>query len=137
MARKFRRNRSDGGSMLATMIIIAFAAILCSWIVLIAETEFRDWLILGIIVGSILSMCALLKYRYGGLQENSLAFWKSAFSNHSDDGLASSYRPQKLKNSHSKSGQSENRPASAEELRDIRESSANTWVPAGPAKPRN
>lgn len=137
MARKFRRNHNDGGSMLATMIVIVLASILCSWIVLIAGSALQDWMIGCIAVGAILLISGLLIYRYGGADESSLGFWKSAFSNHYDDGLAANYRPEKVDTSTSAAAQAENRPASASELRDIRETSANTWVPSKTAKSRD
>lgn len=135
MARKFRRNHNDGGSMLATMIVIVLGAILCSWIVLVAGSTLQDWMIACIAIGAVFLICCLLMYRYGGTQKGGLAFWKSALGNHYDDGLAANYRPLKVKDSDSTSGQPENRPVSAGELRDIRETSPNTWVPAGPTKP--
>lgn len=137
MARKFRRNHNDGGSMLATMIVIVLGAILCSWVVLIAGSALKDWVIGLIAIGSVLLIGCLLLYRYGGTQEGGLVFWKSAFGNHYDDGLAANYRPRKVKDSGATNCQAENRPMNASELRDIRETSANTWVPAGPAKPRD
>lgn len=136
MGRKFRRPHNDGGSMLATMIVIVLGALLCSWVVLVAGSALQDWVIAVIAVSAVSLITALLMYRYGRATEGGLVFWKSAFSNHYDDGLAANYRPKKVDDSRTRNAPAENRPANAAELRDIRETSANTWVPAGPAKPR-
>ncbi|MEP3480160.1 MAG: hypothetical protein ABJZ55_12990 [Fuerstiella sp.] len=137
MARKFRRNQNDGGSILAAMIVIVLGAILCSWIVLVSESALQDWMIACIVIGAVLVITCLLLFRYGGSKPAGLDFWRSAFGNHYDDGLAANYRPAKVKDRTSAVGQAENRPVSASELRDIRETSANSWVPAGPAKPQD
>lgn len=134
MGRKFRRNHNDGGSMLATMIVIILGAILCSWVVLVAGSALQDWVIGVITVGAVSLIIVLLMYRYGRANEGGLGFWKSAFSNHYDDGLAANYRPEKVTRSQSAS---ENRPVNASELRDLRETSLNTWVPASTAKPKD
>ena len=123
--------------MLATMIVIILGAIMCSWVVLVAGSAFQDWMIVCIAIGAVVIIFALLMYRYGRASEGGLSFWKAAFQNHNDDGLAANYRPEKVNETSSKGAQPENRPMSASELRDIRETSANTWVPAGNAKPRD
>ena len=121
--------------MLAAMIVIVLGAILCSWIVLVVESAFQDWVIAAIVVGTVLVITCLLLFRYSGSKPAGLDFWRSAFGNHYDDGLAANYRPAKVKDRRSTTGQGENHPISVSELRDIRETSANSWVPAGPAKP--
>lgn len=133
MAKRFRRNHNDGGSMLATMIVIILGAIMCSWVVLMAGSVVQDWMIAAIAVGAVALIAIILRYRYGQAQDSRLGFWASVFSNHNDDGLAANYRPRKIKDNQTGTP-ARQQPISPEELRDIRESSANTWVPAGPAR---
>ena len=83
---------------------------------------------------AIILAIALLFFAFIALQRWSapraitMSFLNLLSRNHRDDGLASQYRPRKVKPRAAVSGDV-NRPISADELREIQSTSANTWVP--------
>lgn len=129
MGKKSFRRRDDSGSMLATVIVIVLGAGLCSFLCVLADQNQNGLLLGGIIGGALLAIVGLLVFRYGRMQDSSLAFWLAASKNHRDDGLKD-YQPEKAKSRGPSRPLGSNKPISAEEAREIQKTSSSTWVPA-------
>lgn len=128
MGRKIQRD--DAGSMLATVLVIIAGTLLLVFICAVDQSEFAA-ILMGITVGlAILSILALVWYRYfRDLGKNSLDLSLSLGRNKPDDGIAAHYRPRLVKN-RNEEVKGTNQPITAEEAHELQVNSANTWVPS-------
>lgn len=133
MGKRWGHRRDDGGSMLATVIVIFGGAALCTLIAMLAPKR-SEWLIGGVITIAILFVATVIRMRYSSGGGSSLGFWFSLKSNPADDGIAGQYRPRKVKNRADEAPSGTQRPITAQEVRDIKDTSANTWVPSRDTK---
>ena len=128
MARRFRGSRDDSGSLLASVLIIVPGTIFC----LIATAALAPdslWLVGGIAGGpaGLLLLVTVLQ-RWGGNRGSGLSFFSRASRSFRDDGIHE-YQPRRVK-SRSVSQPGSNQPITVEEARELRETSASTWIPA-------
>lgn len=137
MARKWTRRRDDGGSMLASLVIIVLGTGLCCFLCLMDTSDFGTVMMLSLPIASLLLILFLMNYRYGRTKTGSgLTFWFSAASNHNDDGIAAQYRPEKIKDSRSNAPAGSNSPITAQEAHELQTTSASSWVPSKKKKSR-
>lgn len=129
MGRKWGKRRDDGGSMLASVVIIILGTGLCCFLCLLERSDFSDFMLIALPTGGLLTIGLIVVYRYGRGESGSLAFWHSAASNHNDDGIAAQYRPRKVSDSQANAPAGSNKPITAQEAHEIQVTSANTWVP--------
>ena len=130
MARNWKPRRDDAGSMLASVIIIVGGAGVCAFIAGTSSSD-SSGVMLGIAVAvAVLLIAMIIWLRYGRRPEGGLGFWLSLGRNHREDGLAAQYRPRKVRDKSSETPVGTNQPITAEEVHEIQESSANTWVPS-------
>jgi len=133
MPRRFQHNRSDAGSLLAAVFIIALGAGCCLFLVAamspanLAKTAWG----LGAFCTVFLILIVLQRF---GKSAGGLSFLFSASRNRRDDGLQD-YEPRMAGEKRS-SMVGTNRPISAKEAHDIQITSANTWVPANSGRSR-
>jgi hypothetical protein len=130
MARKWGKRRDDGGSMLASIVIIVLGTGLCCFLCLMDQSEFSDLMLIALPGTSLLAIILIVAYRYGRSDSGSLIFWHSAATNHNDDGIAGQYRPEKVKDRRANTPVGTNQPITAEEAHDLQTMSSNTWVPS-------
>ncbi|MEZ6122604.1 MAG: hypothetical protein R3C49_05435 [Planctomycetaceae bacterium] len=130
MARKWGHRRDDGGSMLATVVIIVLGAGLCCFLSLIDGSALGDTMVMVVPVVAFVLILCLMWLRYAAPTDGRLAFWHSVAKNHPDDGLAAQYRPRKVRDRRSSGPVGTNQPITAEQARDLHSTSSSTWVPS-------
>ncbi len=130
MARKWGKRQDDGGSMLASIVIIVLGTGLCCFLCLMDTSDFGTVMLFALPTVSLILILFLMNYRYGRSRSGGLAFWFSAASNHNDDGIAAQYRPEKIKDSRSNAPTGSNRPITAQEAHELQITSSKTWVPS-------
>lgn len=126
MGRHWKYRRDDGGSMLATIIVIVGGCGLC-WFIAVSANAFQ--LQLGISVAAVIAVVQLVRLRYGKSGHAGLSIFNAIQRNPYDDSAAAQYRPVKIKDRRSESPTGNNKPITAEEAHQIQVNSANTWVP--------
>lgn len=128
MTRRWRSNRNDAGSLLASVFILALGAGCCLFTVsaMSPQSMAAASLIVGSIVGVFIFVVVL--QRFGRLPKTDLGFLVSSHRNRPGDG-ASDYQPRKAGEERIVS-QGTNRPISAEEVQELKITSPNTWVPS-------
>ena len=130
MRKRWTRKRDDGGSMLATVIVIFGGAALCGLITLM-DAKQSDWVFWGVIASAFLFVAFIIRLRYSnGNSRSNLGFWSSVKHNPADDGIAGQYRPRRVKTRANEVRTGTQQPITAQEAREIKDSSANTWVPS-------
>ena len=130
MAGRWKRSRDDAGSMLATVIVIAGGAGLCSFMCLMDTSAFGDWMLALVVGGSLLAIGLIVRYRYSRNSSGGLGFWHMLHRNSNDDGIAAQYRPALVRDKQSLASDGNNTPITADQAREIRITSSNTWVPS-------
>jgi len=128
MTRRWRSNRNDAGSLLASVFILTLGAGCALFTVAAMSPQSLPialWTV-GSIVGIFLVIVIL--QRFGKLPRTDLGFLVSSQRNRRDDG-ASDYLPRKVGEGRITSAGT-NRPISAEEAQELKVTSPNTWVPA-------
>ncbi|MCR9198089.1 MAG: hypothetical protein NXI04_05570 [Planctomycetaceae bacterium] len=126
MGRHWKYRRDDGGSMLATIIVIVGGCGLC-WFIAVSANAFQ--LQLGISIVSVIAVVQLIRLRYGKSRGARLSIFNAIQRNPCDENAAAQYRPVKIKDRRSESPAGGNKPITAEEAHQIQINSANTWVP--------
>ncbi|MEZ6040009.1 MAG: hypothetical protein R3C20_05855 [Planctomycetaceae bacterium] len=136
MPRRFQNNRSDTGSLLASTFIVAMAVgcSICICIAVDPRSGMDSAIVIGVVGAIFLTVIAL--QRFSTPRAMTMSFLSVLSRNHRDDGLASQYRPRKVK-SKSQATAEINQPITVDELREIQSTSANTWVPARGQKLRD
>jgi hypothetical protein len=134
MGRRGHGSRNDAGSLLASVFILALGGG-CSLFTVAAMSPsslpMAMWTVGGI-VGAFIVFVVL--QRFGKVPSADLSFILSSRRNNKDDGLAD-YQPRKAGDSRPVVSGT-NQPISAEEVHEIKVTSANTWVPANSASGR-
>ena len=128
MTRRFRNSRNDAGSLLASTFIVGIAAGIALFICLAFEPASNTTSVAIISSVAVLFLAFIALQRMSGPRAMTMAFMNLLNHNHRDDGLASQYRPRKVKSRPAASSEL-NQPISVDELREIQATSANTWVP--------
>ena len=142
MGRKWKRERDDSGSMLATIIIIVLGTVLCCFLCLLDSSAFAHWMLLLLPTSALVVIVQIARYRYGrsghaGGASSGLSFWNLLARNPPDDGLAAQYRPRVVQSGRSLAPSGLQQPITAQEAHELRTTSANTWVPSqGRQRPR-
>ncbi len=134
MTRRWRSNRNDAGSLLASVFILTLGAGCALFTVAAMSPESMPvalWTV-GSIVGIFLVIVVL--QRFGKLPKADLGFLLSSQRNRRDDGAAD-YLPRKVGEGRVTSPGT-NRPISAEEAQELKVTSPNTWVPSRGARGR-
>lgn len=126
MGRHWKYRRDDGGSMLATIIVIVGGCGLC-WFIAVSANAFQ--LQAGISMIALIAVVQLIRLRYGKSNGTRLNIFNAIQRNPYDDSAAAQYRPVKIKDRRAESSAGSNRPITAEEAHQIQINSANTWVP--------
>ncbi len=131
MAGKWKSRRDDAGSMLAAVIVIVGGAGVCAFVGALDQSEAGAWMLGGVVVFAAMLLWWIVWYRYSrNVSQSGLAFWHMFGRSHREDGLAAQYRPRKVGEGNSNRPSGTNRPITAEEAKEIRATSANTWVPS-------
>ena len=131
MGRKWGRRRDDGGSMLATVIVIVIGTGICCFMCVLADGSHSDVVIGALICGAVLLLVGIMWYRYSrGDSGGSLAFWNAAARNTREEGLAAQYRPRKVEDRRNQQSPGGNQPITAEEAHNLQVNSSKTWVPS-------
>lgn len=130
MARKWGKRRDDGGSMLASIVIIVLGTGLCCFLCLMDTSDLGTVLLITLPIVSLGLILFLMRYRYGRSHSSGLAFWFSAARNHYDDGIAAQYRPEKIKDRRANAPAGSNQPITAQEAHELQTTSSSTWVPS-------
>jgi len=129
MAKRFRSNRNDAGSLLASIFILTLGSGCCLFLVAAMSPASLGttacWL------GGIFALYLTLVVfqRFGKIPKGNLGFLLSSSRNRRDDGLKD-YEPRIAGKSRSTTMLGTNQPISAKDAHEIQITSANTWVPA-------
>lgn len=142
MGRKWKRERDDAGSMLATVIIIVLGTLLCCFLCLMDSSAFAHWMLLLLPAAALFAILQIVRYRYGrsgsaGGANNRLSFWNMLVRSPPDDGLAAQYRPRVVQSGRSLAPSGLQQPITAQQAHELRTTSANTWVPTQGRKPES
>ena len=135
MPKRFHHNRNDSGSLLASVFILALGSACCLFLVsAMSPAAFaRTAWGLGGALSVFLTLIVL--QRFGKIPNTNLGFLFSSARNRRDDG-ASDYEPRIADQSRATSRVGTNQPISAQEVHEIKVTSANTWVPAKSSRNR-
>lgn len=135
MGNKWKHRRDDGGSMLATVLVIGVGAGFLTFFAVAAPNELERWLIPAVCGVALLLLVLLVRLRWSSSSSRSgLAFWLSAKNNFQDDGIAGQYRPRKVSRA-DEVRPGINQPITASEVREIKNTSAHAWAPSKESKP--
>ena len=127
MPRPRRSHRNDLGSVFATAVIVVLGAGVCSVLYAAANPTGSVWIHGVIVTIAVLFLAALIGVRFPRLGTG-LEFWNAMFRARTDRDLPIDYTPESIRPQPSgRPGQQ--RPVTAEKLRDIKLMSSNTWVP--------
>jgi hypothetical protein len=128
MGRRQLGRRDDSGSWLATLLIVATGGGFCAFAAMAASP---DALLIAATVGlCTIGLFVLVHLLNRSRQANSfgLGFLFASSRNRRDDGLKD-YQPRKVA-SKSSAGSSGNQPITAGEAKELRLTSASTWIPS-------
>ncbi len=128
MGKRIHRGRNDAGSLLAATFVAALGAGSTIFVVIALAPQNSTWLVGGISAGMILILGIIAMLRFGKMPSLGLGFWSVRFRNHRSDGVADDYVPRIRKNRGRNDGG--NQPITAGEAKELRETSASTWIPA-------
>ncbi len=130
MARRIQKDRGDVGSILASAFVVSLGAGCCFCLILALSPNPEPVVLaaLSCIVGGYLLLISL--HHCGQPRWKSLAVWNASNRSHHDDGLACQYRPRRIADRKALSVPAPGRPIDVSEVREIRETSMNTWVPS-------
>ena len=129
VTKRFRSNRNDAGSLLASTFIVALGAGSCLFAMMAlspAKTP-SITVICGVASGALLLFIVRQRFRIIGRRR--MSFLSLLSRTYRDDGLACQYEPRKVIHRRQHLPSQVNQPISIDELREIQSSSANTWVP--------
>lgn len=128
MVRRQSGRRDDSGSWLATLLIVAIGGGFCTFVALTASPD-------ALLIAAIVGLCTVglfvmvhLLNRSGFGSRFGLGFMFVSSRNRRDDGLQD-YQPRKV-GSQSSVGTGGNQPITAGEARELRLTSASTWIPS-------
>jgi len=129
MARRFHSKRNESGSMLAAVFIITLGVGGCLFVVSAMSPE--SFVSAAWVLGGVLAAFLALTFwfRFGKTQNSSFGFLLSSTRNRRDDGVQD-YEPRIAGQSQLSAVTGTNQPITAQEVHEIRVTSANTWVPA-------
>ena len=65
MGRKWGKRRDDGGSMLASVVIIILGTGLCCFLCLLERSDFSDFMLIALPIGGLITIGLIVVYRYG------------------------------------------------------------------------
>ena len=128
MTKRWRNDRNDAGSLLASVFIMALGAGCCLFTVSAMSPE--SFVVAMCTVGSIVGVFTafVVMQRFGKLPKIDMGFLVSSHQHRPDDGVAD-YEPRKAGEAQIVAAGT-NRPISAEEAQELKITSPNTWVPA-------
>lgn len=135
MGRSWKYRRDDGGSMLATIIVIVCGSGLGCFLAMAADSS--EWLQAGIAVAALIAIVQIVRYRYLRNTSTRLGLFFFIQKHPNDDGIAAQYRPRKIRDRRSENQNGSNKPITAEEAHQIQVTSANTWVPTKATAEKN
>ncbi len=127
MGKRFN-NRNDSGSLLASIFILALGGGTSLFTVAAMSPSSLPkamWTVGGIVSAF---MVFIILHRMGKVPQADLSFLLASHRNRRCDGTTD-YQPRKLDEGR-KNVIGTNQPISAEEARDIKQTSSNTWVPS-------
>ena len=128
MTRRFKNSRNDAGSLLASTFLVGVGAGIAIFICLAFDPASNTASVAIISAVAVMFLGFIALQRMSGPRAMTMAFMNLLHRSHRDDGLASQYRPRKVK-SRSITCSELNQPISVDQLREIQATSANTWVP--------
>lgn len=128
MGRRLRRDRNDAGSMLAATFVIAAGAGCTIFLLLAMSPGDSMWPTVAVGGGTLALLIGVALVRFGGVPHLGLDFWSLRFRSHRQEGAGSDYLPRirKPRNRHGGA----NQPITAEQARELNQSSGSTWVPS-------
>ena len=126
---KLRRgHKNDLGSLFAASIVTAFGAAVCAILFMIGDPEGSPWVIALIAGIAFVLLATILGVRIPR-SGSSLGFWYAFFGTRAGRDQPVDYEPRPVRTQYGQSVGNQ-RPITAEEVRDIRELSTTTWVPS-------
>lgn len=128
MRRSRRSHRNDLGSLFATSVVVVLGMTICLVLYLVSQPRPSIWVEAGIVATALFFLGTALGIRMPR-PGSGLEFWHSLFRERADSERAVDYTPEILR-PHDPSRPGQNRPATAEELRELRLLSSSTWVPS-------
>lgn len=135
MARRSRSSRDDSGSLLAAVLITILGTLFCV-ITTAAVAPESLWLVGSIAAGPAVCLVLItILQRFSRVRGSGLSFFGRASRSFRDDGVRE-YHPRKA-TARPTAFSGGNQPITAEEARDLRLTSANTWIPARGRKRRS
>lgn len=130
MGRRWQSNRNDAGSLLASTFITSLATGFSIFVLIAIYPRENVNQILIICGACVALLIGIIWMRFGRMPLGSLSFWAVFGRSHREDHMAGDYVPRKVSDGRSTLPPSGQKPITADEVRDIQSTSANTWVPA-------
>ena len=128
MRRSRRSHRNDLGSLFATSVVVVLGMTICLVLYLVGHPRPSVWVEAGIVATALFFLSAALGIRMPR-PGSGLEFWHSLFRSRADTDRSVDYTPEILR-PHDPGRPGQNRPVTAEELRELRLLSSSTWVPS-------
>ena len=133
---KFRRNhRNDLGSVFAVSFITVLGTGICCTLYAVAAPRVSLWFLTLIMTPSALCLAALVGVRWPKMGTG-LEFWHAVFRSRADADRGVDYQPRRIDPEPIRSS-GQQKPITADEVRDIRLMSTNTWVPTRSRNKKN
>jgi hypothetical protein len=127
MGRRLHRGRNDAGSLLAATFVVAVGTGSTVFVALAIAPRDSGWLVAGIALAMLAVLGCVFMLRFGKAPRLGLGFWSERFRSHRSDGAADDYTPRIRRH---RTQHAENKPITASEAKERRQTSASTWVPA-------
>ena len=125
---KFRRNhRNDLGSVFAVSFITVLGTGICCTLYAVAAPTVSLWFLALIMTPAALCLAALVGVRWPRMGTG-LEFWHAVFRSRAEADRGVDYQPRRI-DPEPISSAGQQKPITADEVRDIRLMSTNTWVP--------
>ena len=128
MRKQRRKHRDDLGSVFATSVIVVLGGGVCAMMFAAGAPNAPAWLHLAILGGAGLLLIVALAVRIprGG---TGLEFWNSFHQDRREHDMPIDYTPEPVqRKQEGRPGQQ--KPITANEVRELRLNSTNTWVPS-------
>jgi len=128
MRKQRRKHRDDLGSVFATSVIVVMGGGVCAMVFAAGAPNAPEWLHPAILGGAGLLLVAFLAVRIPR-GSTGLEFWNSLHQDRREHDKPIDYTPEPIQRKQGgRIGQQ--KPITAEEVREIRLNSSNTWVPS-------
>jgi len=127
MSKRRRDHRNDLGSIFAASVITVLGTGICCILYAVGMPAASPWILVLIITPAVFGLAALVGVRWPKMGTG-LEFWNAVFRSRTQDDRAIDYQPRRVDPAPiGTPGQQQ--PTTADEVREIRLLSTNTWVP--------